>query len=862
MNKKIKVFISVLAILLVFGKNTALALTIDDENIEKLKYSDEYDEWLQLPEDDKNKCIEPQKFDIQNVGTTMILDTIKNPIFYNNIVKSSVNKRFSLKDIIGNNTKVKNQGETNGCWAFSALGALETTLALQDYNNNSDIMSYDFSEKHMMYSCFRNCFLDNQINEKGINSDIAIGGNFYYAQNYLSSGRGPINEQDLPFEGVNKYIPISDILNKDVVTTVYDTKNFVSDDSEQIKTEMKEFISTYGGVSANIYGAQLSSEEFYNNETGGLYVNDPSIKTDHAVLIIGWDDEYSKNNFKSTPQNDGAWIARNSWGEKLKINIDKFKQEYFEMYKNELNNMGIYNYNEISDQAIIRVLEETGYTYDGDRICTKKIGDNGYIYISYEDLLVYSNVNGIKKAKYGKNYNKVYENDELGVSTGIVLNGISGKKYIANEFNRNKEEKESIDKVGVFTFENWNNCKVFVNPNGSDKDVNSLKEIELKEGNASTNTINLESGYHIIEFANPIELTADKFVVVLEIDNDNIIIPIESNSEPGWEYAEINDNESYVTFEDTIVNNDWVDLYESTNPNLIGNITLKAYTENLENNQSGLENIVITKQPDKTIYKVGESFDKTGMQVMATYKDGNKKVVTNYSVIDGNNLEEGKTTVTISYTENNVTRTVSQPISVTKNGNESIDKNPKSSDFSNAIAIIKEQNETEISLEITNIKIGDLDNIYKYAYAIMPSRSITDVRDEYYNIISEQDVVRQNDGTCKITINTNINRLNNAADLLKAENLYLHIREVAKFNDKEIVSNAVLNLEIKDKNVLQNNTNNNKDTDIQVIDKIQEDVTTANKILPHTGKINLIIAILIIFGMAVFLYYKYKNIDR
>lgn len=39
----------------------------------------------------------------------------------------------------------------------------------------------------------------------------------------------------------------------------------------------------------------------------GVYVN-------HAVSIIGWDDNYSKDNFSTKPTNNGAWIIRNSYG--------------------------------------------------------------------------------------------------------------------------------------------------------------------------------------------------------------------------------------------------------------------------------------------------------------------------------------------------------------------------------------------------------------------------------------------------------------------------------------------------------------------------------------------------------------------
>ena len=49
--------------------------------------------------------------------------------------------------------------------------------------------------------------------------------------------------------------------------------------------------------------------------------------------------------------------------------------------------------------------------------------------------------------------------------------------------------------------------------------------------------------------------------------------------------------------------------------------------------------IKIAKAPDKTKYKVGENFDKTGMVVKAIYSDGNSKEVTDYICMPEEQLE-------------------------------------------------------------------------------------------------------------------------------------------------------------------------------------------------------------------------------
>ena len=77
-----------------------------------------------------------------------------------------------------------------------------------------------------------------------------------------------------------------------------------------------------------------------------------------------------------------------------------------------------------------------------------------------------------------------------------------------------------------------------------------------------------------------------------------------------------------------------------------------------------LESIAITTEPLKTIYKEGEIFNPAGMVVTATYNDSITAEVTNYTYAPDRQLEISDTTITISYTEDEITKTATQGITV------------------------------------------------------------------------------------------------------------------------------------------------------------------------------------------------------
>lgn len=70
--------------------------------------------------------------------------------------------------------------------------------------------------------------------------------------------------------------------------------------------------------------------------------------------------------------------------------------------------------------------------------------------------------------------------------------------------------------------------------------------------------------------------------------------------------------------------------------------------------------------PTKTAYAVGEALDTTGAEVVATYENGTRKLVTpTFAPANGTALTAEDTTLTATYTEGEVTMTATTPLTIT-----------------------------------------------------------------------------------------------------------------------------------------------------------------------------------------------------
>ena len=91
---------------------------------------------------------------------------------------------------------------------------------------------------------------------------------------------------------------------------------------------------------------------------------------------------------------------------------------------------------------------------------------------------------------------------------------------------------------------------------------------------------------------------------------------------------------------------------------VVKNTELDVVVKNL------LKTIAITTPPDETAYEIGETISLTGMVLEAYYSDGSSKVVNNYTYSPQTVSSNDDTEITISYTEDGITKTTIQEITI------------------------------------------------------------------------------------------------------------------------------------------------------------------------------------------------------
>ena len=192
-------------------------------------------------------------------------------------------------------TSVKDQGNCGSCYAFAAIGNVESKILI---DGAATLPNPDYSE--------------NNVKECEWYDSSCAGGTYDIVASFLAQ-KGTV------LESCDPYVD-SDVACKPTCSyqkTLLDWR-IISDDVVPDTNVLKAYIYNYGPVYTSMYSG-IPGFGTYDGSYTIDYADCPA--PDHAVLIVGWSNDLPAIAYPASPPGGGVgavpaegWIVKNSWG--------------------------------------------------------------------------------------------------------------------------------------------------------------------------------------------------------------------------------------------------------------------------------------------------------------------------------------------------------------------------------------------------------------------------------------------------------------------------------------------------------------------------------------------------------------------
>ncbi|MBN1332822.1 MAG: hypothetical protein JW971_03575 [Synergistales bacterium] len=398
-------------------------------------------------------------------------------------------------------TPVRDQHAYGTCWTFGAMGSIES------YLKRSEI-TRDLSEYHLAWWAYNGSPSFTAWDPSfGDHPTLDQGGNAVMALAMLSRWSGAVNENDCPYDEEGEQ-PLAEE-DRNVVEHVQNAYYIDPSQTSVIKQALME----YGAVNMMI----IWNDSCYNEDNASYYMPSPpaGLSGLHSLVIVGWDNNYSRYRFSPSAPVNGAWLVRNSWG---------------------------------SDW-----------------------GEDGYFWLSYANTMTEQDEPFIEPwvflSEPSRNYTKNYQYDPLGWVGNIGY--YDGSDYFANIFTASG--KDLIEAVSFYTPISGSSYEIRIFTDlARDDDPRSGEEHYHGSGTL------VHAGYHTISLTDPISVEqGDDFSVVVKLSTPGYDFPIpieDSNSLQLTDQASSAGGQSFVSTDGRI----WQDLKDIAKYSS-ANVCLKAF---------------------------------------------------------------------------------------------------------------------------------------------------------------------------------------------------------------------------------------------------------------------------------------------
>lgn len=196
-------------------------------------------------------------------------------------------------------------------------------------------------------------------------------------------------------------------------------------------------------------------------------------------------------------------------------------------------------------------------------------------------------------------------------------------------------------------------------PVDSESESVTLTVVAIKEGLMDSEAVTKQFKYkRISDFTLDTEKAKKEYTLGSSFDKTGITATVKYND---GTQKDVSESVEYSGFDSSATNpsQEITVKYAEDTKTYTKSFSVRIYSEN-----RNLDKIEVTALPEKTSYYLGDEFKSSGLVVTASYTDGTSSKVSDYTTTGFDSSTPGEKTITVTYTEEEITKTTTFDVSI------------------------------------------------------------------------------------------------------------------------------------------------------------------------------------------------------